>query len=94
MTAQTQTPALPAWEARFFAGIIMESAESRAVEAKRKHEVDAASYIASVVTGDRTKVIIARTNLSHSLKRLHFVQKNLNTAKVDCSLTNLVTIAQ
>lgn len=94
MTVQTQTPALPVWESAFFAGIMLESAESKAVEAKRKHEIAATSYIASLEGQDRTKVIIARTNLSHALKRLHFVQKNLNIAQAECKRTNFVTVAQ
>jgi hypothetical protein len=95
MTVQTQAETtLPAWEANFFAGIMLEAAETKATEAKRKHETAATSYIASLEGQDRTKVIVARTNLAHSLKRLHFVQKNLNKAKAEANLTSIVTIAQ
>lgn len=91
---QTQTPALAPWEARFFAGIMLDAAESKAVAATREHENTAHSYIASLEGNSRDKVIIARTNLSHSLKRLHFVQKNLNKARAEANLTHRITLAQ
>lgn len=94
MTVQAQTPALPAWEARFFAGIMLEAAESKAAEATREHEKTAHSYIASLEGTSRDKVITSRASLAHSLKRLHFVQKNLNKAQEEVSRTHRITVAQ
>lgn len=92
MTVQTQT--LPAWEQRFFAGIMLEAAESKAAEAARVHEAASTSYIASLEGQDRDKVIIARTNFSHSMKRFHSVQKNLNKAQAEVGRTHRITVAQ
>lgn len=87
MTVET----MPKWEARFFAGIMLESAETIAKEAERNHEKASTSYIASLETQDRTKVIVARTNLSHALKRYHTTQRTLKKAKAEVAQTSIIT---
>lgn len=89
MTVQMET--MPEWENRFFAEIMLEAAEGRAKEAARQHEQASTSYIASLETKDRTKVITARTTLSHSLKRHHAAQRSLKTAKGEVAKTSIIT---
>jgi hypothetical protein len=92
MTVQTET--MPDWETRFFAGIMLEAAENKAKEAEREHEKASNSYIASLESKDRTKVIVARTTLSHSLKRYHAAQRTLKTAKGEVAKTSIITFHQ
>lgn len=87
MTVET----MPNWEARFFAGIMLEAAETHAKTAEREHEKASTSYIASLETQDRTKVVVARTNLSHSLKRYHATQRTLRNAKAEVAQTSIIT---
>lgn len=89
-----ETQTLPAWEERFFAGIELAAAEDRAKEAARIHETAAHDYVDSLGKNDREKVIVARTNLSHSLRRFHATQRNLKNAKAKVANTHTVTVAQ
>jgi predicted RNase H-like HicB family nuclease len=90
----TETQSLSTWEACFFAGITLKAAEATAKEAKQVHERAAASYIASLDEQNRDKVIIARTNLSHSLKRYHATQRTVKNAKDEVARTHTITFAQ
>lgn len=92
MTTETQT--LPTWEACFFAGIRLEAAETTAKQAAQVHERAAASYIAALDEQNREQVIIARTNLSHSLKRYHATQRTVKNAKDEVARTHTITFAQ
>jgi hypothetical protein len=90
----TQTETLPDWEARFFAGIELVAAETRAKEAARAHETAATSYISSLEGQSRDSVIKARVTFKHSLRRLHATQRNLSKAQAECQRTNAVSSAQ